>query len=61
MKLSELIKILQEKQNKFGDCDVSGFYGEKITDVCSVGYDSLLTGKNSTRIEIILEHNYTGK
>ena len=61
MKLSELIKILKEKQNKFGDCDVSGFYGEKIKDICSVGYDSLLTGKNSTRIEIILEHNYTGK
>ena len=45
MKLSELIKILKEKQSKFGDCDVSGFYGEKIKDICSVGYDSLLTGK----------------
>ena len=61
MKLSELIKILKEKQNKYGDCDVSGFYGEEIKDICSVGYNSLLTGKNSTRIEIILEHNYTGK
>lgn len=61
MKLSELIKVLKEKQNKYGDCDVSGFYGEKIKDICSVGCNSLLTGENSTRIEIILEHNYTGK